>query len=65
MSARVYIGRLSHRARDRDVEKLFKPFGRIREIVLKNGYGFVVSQGLRLLFYTFHYFSFRGFSVDC
>ena len=44
MSARVYIGRLSHRARDRDVEKLFKSFGRIREIVLKNGYGFVVSR---------------------
>lgn len=41
---RVYIGRLSHRARDRDVEKLFKGYGRIREIVLKNGYGFVVSK---------------------
>ena len=42
-ASRVYIGRLSHRARDRDVEKLFKSFGRIREIVLKNGYGFVVG----------------------
>ena len=43
-SSRVYIGRLSHRARDRDVEKMFKAFGRIREIVLKNGYGFVVCD---------------------
>jgi len=42
-SARLYIGRLSDSARDRDVERFFKGYGRIREIVLKNGYGFVVS----------------------
>lgn len=41
--SRLYIGRLSHRARDRDVERLFESFGKLREIVLKNGYGFVVS----------------------
>jgi len=41
--ARLYIGRLSDTARDRDVERFFKGYGRIREIVLKNGYGFVVS----------------------
>jgi len=41
--ARLYIGRLSDSARDRDVERFFKGYGRIREIVLKNGYGFVVS----------------------
>lgn len=41
--ARLYIGRLSDVARDRDVERFFKGYGRIREIVLKNGYGFVVS----------------------
>jgi len=40
---RLYIGRLSDSARDRDVERFFKGYGRIREIVLKNGYGFVVS----------------------
>jgi len=40
---RLYIGRLSDTARDRDVERFFKGYGRIREIVLKNGYGFVVS----------------------
>lgn len=39
--ARVYIGRLSNYARDRDVEKFFKGFGRIREIMVKNGYCFV------------------------
>jgi len=41
--ARLYIGRLSDVARDRDVERFFKGYGRIREIVLKNGYGFIVS----------------------
>lgn len=43
-SNRVYIGRLSHRVRDKDVERMFRSYGRIRELVLKNGYGFVVSQ---------------------
>uniref|UniRef100_A0A673GEV4 Serine/arginine-rich splicing factor 5-like n=1 Tax=Sinocyclocheilus rhinocerous TaxID=307959 RepID=A0A673GEV4_9TELE len=38
---RVFIGRLSPHARDRDVEKFFKGYGRIREINLKNGFGFV------------------------
>jgi len=41
--ARVYIGRLSNYARDRDVERFFKGFGRIRDIMVKNGYCFVVS----------------------
>lgn len=40
---RVFIGRLSPHARERDVEKFFKGYGRIREINLKNGFGFVVS----------------------
>jgi len=42
--ARLYIGRLSDSAKDRDVERFFKGYGRIREIVLKNGYGFIVSM---------------------
>lgn len=40
---RVFIGHLSPRARERDVEKFFKGYGHIREINLKNGFGFVVS----------------------
>ena len=40
---RIYIGRLSYHARERDVERFFKGYGRIREVMLKNGYGFVVS----------------------
>lgn len=41
MSARVYVGRLSNFARERDIERFFRNFGRIKEIMLKNGYCFV------------------------
>lgn len=43
MSCRVYLGRLPYGTRERDVEKFFRGFGKLREINLKNGYGFVVS----------------------
>ncbi|KAG0089459.1 hypothetical protein BGZ93_009181 [Podila epicladia] len=41
MSSRVYVGRLSRDASDRDVEDVFRDYGRIREVTLKNGFGFV------------------------
>ena len=40
---RVYLGRLPYKARERDVERFFKGFGRIRDIHLKEGFGFIVS----------------------
>ena len=40
---RVYLGRLPYRTRERDVEKFFRPFGHIRDIHLKDGFGFIVS----------------------
>lgn len=43
MGTRVYIGHLSYHAREKDVERFFKGYGRIRDVMLKNGYGFVVS----------------------
>ncbi|KAG0300037.1 hypothetical protein BGZ98_009547 [Dissophora globulifera] len=41
MTTRVYLGHLARDASDRDVEGLFKNYGRIREVTLKNGFGFV------------------------
>ena len=41
--SRVYIGRLPHNAREKDIELFFRGFGRLRDINLKNGFGFVVS----------------------
>ena len=38
---RVYIGNIPANARERDLEKFFKGYGRLREVVVKNGYGFV------------------------
>ena len=43
MGTRLYIGNLSSGARERDIERFFKGYGKIREVVLKNGYGFVAS----------------------
>lgn len=40
---RVYVGRISYDVRERDIEKFFKGYGRIREILLKDGFAFVVS----------------------
>lgn len=40
--SRVYIGRLPHNAREKDIELFFRGFGRLRDINLKNGFGFVV-----------------------
>ena len=43
-SCRVYVGRLSYQAREKDVERFFRGIGRIRDINLKNGFGFVVRK---------------------
>ncbi|CAH8573895.1 unnamed protein product [Dicrocoelium dendriticum] len=39
--SRVYLGHLPARCRERDIEDFFKGYGRLRDVVLKNGYGFV------------------------
>lgn len=41
MSARVYVGRLSFRAQERDVERFFRGYGHISEVLMKNVYAFV------------------------
>lgn len=43
MSSRVYIGHLSSRANEREIRDFFRGYGSIRDIVLKNGFGFVVT----------------------
>ncbi|XP_012945644.1 serine/arginine-rich splicing factor 6 [Aplysia californica] len=47
MGTRVYIGRLSYHAREKDIDRFFRGFGRIRDIMLKNGYGFVEFDDYR------------------
>lgn len=39
--SRVYVGHLPSRCSEREVERFFKGYGKLKDIVLKNGYGFV------------------------
>lgn len=48
---RVFVGGLSHRVRERDLERFFQKIGRVKDIAMKNGYAFVVS--LHFYFYLF------------
>lgn len=43
VGSRVYVGGLPYGVRERDLERFFKGYGRTRDILIKNGYGFVVS----------------------
>jgi len=44
---RVYVGNIPSDTRERDVEKFFKGYGRLNEIVVKNGYAFVEFDSSR------------------
>lgn len=44
VGSRVYVGGLPYGTRERDLERFFKGYGRTRDILIKNGYGFVVIQ---------------------
>ena len=50
--SRVYVGRISYQVREKDVERFFRGFGRIKDINLKNGFGFVVGPHSIYLLYT-------------
>ncbi|KAG0747975.1 hypothetical protein G6F57_006326 [Rhizopus arrhizus] len=63
MSTRVYIGRLARDASKRDIERLFKNYGDIREINLKSGFGFVEfadERDAKDVVYDFHGKNFLG-----
>ncbi|CAH0382656.1 unnamed protein product [Bemisia tabaci] len=47
VGSRVYVGGLPYGCREKDLEKFFKGYGRIRDILLKNGYGFVEFEDNR------------------
>ena len=47
MPQRVYIGNVGSDIRERDIEKFFKGFGKLGEISLKQGYGFVDFEDQR------------------
>lgn len=54
VGSRVYVGGLPYGVRERDLERFFKGYGRTRDILIKNGYGFVVSVfALRVAHYYY------------
>src|SRR6218665_3636294 len=59
MGSRIYIGRLPYRAQERDIEKFFKGYGKVRDIMLKNGYGFVVRILFPFCFLSFERIRFK------
>ncbi|XP_030624142.1 serine and arginine rich splicing factor 6a isoform X3 [Chanos chanos] len=44
---RVYIGRLSYHVREKDIQRFFSGYGKLLEVDLKNGYGFVEFEDTR------------------
>uniref|UniRef100_A0A2S2NDW5 Serine-arginine protein 55 n=1 Tax=Schizaphis graminum TaxID=13262 RepID=A0A2S2NDW5_SCHGA len=44
---RVFVGGLSHRVRERDLERFFQKIGRVKDIAMKNGYAFVEFDDYR------------------
>ncbi|XP_046387817.1 serine-arginine protein 55 isoform X12 [Ischnura elegans] len=47
VGTRVYIGGLPYGVREKDLERFFKGYGRIRDVLIKNGYGFVEFDDYR------------------
>ncbi|XP_045481196.1 serine-arginine protein 55-like [Harmonia axyridis] len=46
-STRVFVGGLTYRVRERDLERFFRKYGRIREVSMKNGFAFVEFEDHR------------------
>ena len=44
MAHRVYLGRLPPTVRQRDIERFFEGYGKVHDIVIKNGFGFLVGD---------------------
>ncbi|XP_029990540.1 serine/arginine-rich splicing factor 6-like isoform X1 [Sphaeramia orbicularis] len=44
---RVYVGKLSSHVREKDIQRFFSGYGKLLEVDLKNGYGFVEFEDMR------------------
>lgn len=42
-NSQIYVSRFSRSTNEDDLNDLFKEFGKIREISMKNGYAFIVN----------------------
>lgn len=44
MGSRIYVGKLPSDIRDRDIEKVFGKYGRLKEVAMKGNYCFIVRR---------------------
>lgn len=47
VGSRVYIGGLPYGTSERDLERFFRGYGRMRDVLIKSGYGFVEFDDYR------------------
>lgn len=47
MFTRIFVGGLTYKVREYDIEKFFRKYGRIKEVALKHGYAFVEFDDYR------------------
>jgi len=47
MATRIYVGRLPYRAKERDLEDFFHKYGKLRDVIIKNGFAFVEFDDAR------------------
>lgn len=47
VGTRVYVGGLPYGTSERDLERFFRGYGRMRDVLIKNGYGFVEFDDYR------------------
>ncbi|KRT83885.1 RNA binding protein [Oryctes borbonicus] len=47
VGTRVYVGGLPYGTTERDLERFFRGYGRMRDVLIKNGYGFVEFDDYR------------------
>lgn len=47
VGSRVYVGGLPYGTAERDLERFFRGYGRMRDVLIKNGYGFVEFDDYR------------------
>ncbi|KAJ2124371.1 hypothetical protein IW147_001736 [Coemansia sp. RSA 720] len=59
--SRLYVGRLPRDVRERDLERLFKGYGQIRDICLRPGFGFIEFREKRDAEDVMHDFNNREF----
>ena len=47
--SRVYMGHLAYDIKESDIDHFFRGYGHIKDLTIKNGYGFVVNIRIKYM----------------